>query len=351
MTAKRTRKARIWGALAALLALGLVAPAGADVGTEVGELRAAATGRVAAIGPAPTDRAQKREAKKLTKADTILSAYQGANDVADVRRLGKAGKQVVKSRTQDAVVLAELGDLLQALAALAQTQKGLAADAAAVLSDPNLRAKVDKVMQKAEAKLGAGLALIDTNPTKAHALIVAGWKLYDKALAKATKLALRNTGGKVVDGPPPGISIYQQSGIGGLLVYLDNASENRYFVQDVLLTGDFKDGQGNVVTSPNGLSVAGLAPNLFRVRNFPDGSFDAPNMIEGVFPGFPGPMRFDLGGYVFELSQVVTPPSGGAWYEFAGRMEVLISSKKSGAGPLNKVTVPLFSPVRMYLTP
>ena len=148
-----------------------------------------------------------------------------------------------------------------------------------------------------------------------------------------------------------GISVYQQSSIGGVLVYLDNASDKRYFVQDVLLTGDFKDGQGNVVTSPNGRSVAGLAPNLFRVRNLPDGSFDAPNMIEGVFPGFPGPMRFDLGGYVFELSRLVTPPAGGDWYTFEGSLLVVLSGKKSGAAPLYRMTVPLFGPVRMFLTP
>lgn len=321
----------------ALLVAAPLAARGADTPTEVGELRSALAARVSAIGSDPADRALAKEAKKLAKANDAAAAYRGVDDLADLVALGKVAKQIAKSRTADTAVRDELDDLFGCLGEVVAARSTEARQALDTLTSSAYRAKLQSVLDKAGAKLADAEDLVTDDPIKAHAGLRKAWTLYEKAIAKGERFSEKEASGGGSPGGklPNGLTV----NVSGLGFYLRNDSTTRYYIQDVIFDGVIRNASGTVVGSPDGLSARTVAPERFRITNFPDGSFDAPNLVERRFPDFPSAPLYDLGQFVDLLGSQV--PFVLEAHTFEGTMRVVLAKKKSGGGTLYRADIPL----------
>lgn len=153
----------------------------------VDDVGAAMDDRIRAIG-VPGDKAAARESKKLAKAQGKLDGVEGDNRRKDLKALGAALKQVVRSRTTDAAIAAEVDELVRAAACEVETDAALAADLVDTLRDAVLREKAARKLPKADALLAkAGTLATDDAVAAVKALLKADG-LYAATVAKAEKL-------------------------------------------------------------------------------------------------------------------------------------------------------------------
>lgn len=166
----------------ALLAVAVALPTrAADLDTELDELAAAISARLAVVD-------SKKEEKKLGKADAKLDGATSEN--TDGKALSKILSAVFGSRTVDADVIAEAQDVLDCLRQLAADQK---TDAEAFLDqlDDKFARKLEKKIASGDKKLEAGIALVAENPKKAAALFKVALGKYVKSRAFAEKTLAR----------------------------------------------------------------------------------------------------------------------------------------------------------------
>lgn len=337
------RKARIGVLAAAVVCLAATAASATDLSTEVQQLSAAVSARLAGIGPSPASKPEKKETKKLQKALDLLGGYAGNDDIADFVVLGKAGKQLWRSKTADEAIRDEVGDVLQCLVELAKTQKGLAADVQALLSTDKFRTKVQAIIDKGESLLGTGLTLIDTDPVKAHKVILKAYKTWVKAGAKGDAWFPKDqrlaTGGASTDWPT-GLRLLDAP----FVFAIENSSSTRYYIRDIIITGNFTNqGTQEVDLSPSGASLKDvLPPGTFEVEDLGGGAFYAPGMIEKFFFDFPTPPLHDLSEYISSYKYAAIGPTV-PFHTFSGNIVLLFSNRQQPGGTEKRwaITIPI----------
>jgi hypothetical protein len=257
-----------------------IAPAAESLPAEVAQLDEALAARIAALegGAAPS---ATQELAKLESARIKLGLYEGENDVADFKALAAAGRALYASETDDATVLAEAAQVLEAICDLATSLEGLAEDAKAELLKPANAALVEAILTRARTLFGDGKDLVATDPVKAQALVGRARKLFAKALAKALKLHTAEIGVS-----PKGISSLS----GRYAVWLLNASDRAYDVTRIRLfvqvTAD-----GTPIGSYDGDSATELFPDLFSTP-----------FSNRLYPAYMGsPTYFDVTSILFQL--------------------------------------------------
>jgi hypothetical protein len=309
--------------ICALLAL-LVFPtvALADLASSVAALDAALDARITAIGdPAPT-KAEKKESKKLQKARKALAKYTGANDVGDLKALGKAGKSIVKSKTTDAAIEAAVEDVLDDVLAIVLAHKDQAMAAAAGLVTSKFVDKVNKKIASAQDVLDEATPWIGVDAARALGFYRKSLDKFLSALGKAVKLEKKDNGGGGGGGSWPGALTVVNSPFG---FYIQNNAFTRYYVSDVILTGTVKErDSGAHVANVNGLRVRSVAPGIF------DGQI---NLVEKRFGNDPAILH-DLFEYLGAYHDVLGTP---VVLAFTGDFEIRLSKKNDGKSTYTKV--------------
>jgi hypothetical protein len=168
--------------------LGLLAGAArADLADAVGLARSALDSRQSALeGLLDPTKAERKELKKLGKALDRLVAYSGVDDEGDLAAILKAMGKIASSKTADPDVTDALAGIRDALDALAGERRAEAVDALATVKASKV-AKVQRQIDKGDAKRSAGLTAWDGDPVRGADLLVGAIARYVKALAKALK--------------------------------------------------------------------------------------------------------------------------------------------------------------------
>lgn len=267
----------------------LATPVLADVATEVTELDAAVAARITAIGT-PADKAEKKELKNLTKGRGLLANYVGNNDLADFAALAKAVKTIVKSKTTDAAIFAELEDLVAEFLAFVENHKAQAVAAAQAIGDAGYAAKCQNVIDKGTLTLDKAKLILSDYP-KAWKLILKAWKKYGSAIKKADKFRQKLAGSS--KGWPQGLDI----GNSPFAFVLVNSTKTAYWMSDVIVDGTIRDEMGATVATVNMVSVRAMWPDLFVTTHYGGGGFDAHHHIERKYDPDPSPQH-DLWQYL-----------------------------------------------------
>jgi hypothetical protein len=271
--------------ISVLLLAATTAYAGETLGPSVAVLTDAVGARQAALGALATPtKEEMKEAKKLGKAKAILDAYTGADDKAELKKLVKAVKQIVKSKTVDPSLLTSLEGLLESFATFARENEDLVRALVDDLLTEKYKGKVEKLLEKAILILAKGEALVAAAPDKAGKTLAKSVIAYLRAIAKAQIFMLMEE-----DSLPAGVTF---ENLGAMLV---NRSGQFLYVTEVSLDLQVFFPDGTVVP------VKGDASTLDKEAGIPD----FPYTLDGTFGEYDW-----VFGIMLELMGTGHPPLG-----------------------------------------
>ncbi|MHC4471501.1 MAG: hypothetical protein ACYTDY_14545 [Planctomycetota bacterium] len=245
---------------------GLLAATGllADLGGEVSSAASVVNARIAEIDRTESPTKQERkEFRRLVKANRALEAYEGVDDKRDLKAVVKAIKQLVGARSQAPAVVGALSGLLDALADSARAALDTAVAEIGTGEKDKCLGKAQKLADRGESLLSTAIGVRPDNPKKAAKLMLKATLAARKAFDKA---------GRCIDKP----SLEDVFMVGTTLT---NSSDEEILVNDVefVLSGTL----GGQPLDYSG-SAAEKRPGNFPIPVEADGHLDVGQIVLGI---------------------------------------------------------------------